>query len=64
MSTEGSADIYIYDIARNNFTQLTFSDESECCPVWTPNGERVVFSSSPAGVYLKNADGTGEALRL
>ena len=61
------ADIYIYDLARNNFTQLTFSDEGDCCPLWTPDGKRVVFSSSRGGapnLYLKNADGTGEVERL
>ena len=61
------SDIYIYDIARNNFTQLTFSDEGECCPVWTPDGEHVVFTSTREGtpnLYLKNADGTGEVERL
>ena len=64
---DGGSDIYIYDIARNNFTQLTFSAELECCPVWTPDGERVVFSSTRDGtpnLYVKSADGTGEVERL
>ena len=64
---EGGWDIYIYDIARNNFTQLTFHDAQECCPIWTPDGERVVFTSDrdgPLNLYLKNADGTGEVERL
>ena len=62
-----SSDIYIYDIARNNFIQFTFTESDECCPVWTPNGERIVFSSSRSGtpnVYVKNADGTGEVEQL
>ena len=59
-------DIYIYDIARNNFTQLTFSEDIKCCPLWTPDGRRVVFSSARdgQGIYVKNADGTGEVERL
>ena len=65
---EGGQDIYIYDIARNNFTQFTFTDGEECCPVWTPDGERVVFSArrgaEAANLYLRNADGTGEVERL
>ena len=63
----GGWDIYIYDIARNNLTQLTFGDTPDCCPVWTPDGERVVFSSAREGtptLYVKNADGTGEVERL
>ena len=63
----GGSDIYIYDIARNNFTQFTFTDGGECCPVWTPDGKRVVFLSTrdaSGNLYLKNADGTGEVERL
>ena len=62
-----SSDIHIYDLARNNFTQLTFTADGECCPVWMPDGERVVFTSTrdgPPNLYVKNADGTGEAERL
>ena len=64
---DGDWDIYVYDIARNNFTQLTFDDAPDCCPVWTPDGERVVFSSArdgTANLYVKNEDGTGEVERL
>ena len=63
----GNPDIHIYDNARNNFTQLTFTAENECCPVWMPDGERIVFASDRDGspnLYMKNADGTGEAERL
>ncbi|HIC28039.1 MAG TPA: hypothetical protein EYO85_01120, partial [Rhodospirillales bacterium] len=28
---DGDWDIYVYDIARNNFTQLTFDDAPDCC---------------------------------
>ena len=51
------------DIA-NNLTQLTFSAVGNCCPVWMPDGERVVFTSfldSTLNLYVKNADGTGDA---
>ena len=61
------SDIYIYDIGRNNFTQLTFHAADECCPLWTPDGEGVVFSSGRDGttsLFLKNADGTREVERL
>ena len=60
-------DIHIYDIARDNTTRLTFSAEGECCPLWTPDGQGVVFQSSrdgAANLYLKAADGTGQAERL
>ena len=57
-------DIHIYDIPRNRLTQLTFTAEGECCPVWTPDGARVVFLSTRDGtpnLYVQAADGTGEA---
>ena len=65
---EGGTDIHIYDVRRNNFTQLTFSAEGELAPLWTPDGEHVVFSSTRDGgamnLYVKAADGTGEVERL
>ena len=54
-------------LARNNFSQLTFSAQGNCCPVWSPTGEQVVFTSNRDGVprlYRKNADGTGDVERL
>ena len=60
-------DIHIYDLARRNFTQLTFSEEDERAPLWTPDGQRVVFTSNRDGarnLYVKNADGTGDVERL
>lgn len=67
----GNPDIHIYDIVRNNLTQLTFTAEAgtrfECCPVWMPDGERVVFASGRdrnVNLFAKNADGTGDAERL
>ena len=64
VDSSGSSDIHIYDIARNNLTQLTFTAEFECCPVWMPDGERLVFASARDGapnLYITNADGTGDA---
>ena len=67
VNDSGSRDIHVYDIARNNLTQLTFTAENECCLVWMPDGERIVFTSNRDGtpdLYMRNADGTGEAERL
>lgn len=63
----GDPNIYVYDIERNNFSQLTFDGQPDCCPVWTPDGARILFSSMRNGipnVYVKNADGTGEVERV
>jgi len=65
--TGGDSSIHVYDIERNNFTQFTFDGAAECCPVFTPDGERIAFASNRSGtpnLYIKNADGTGEVERL
>ena len=67
LDDEGGNDIYVYDIVRNSFTQLTFGDADDCCPLWTPDGRRIVFTSNrseTADLFVKNADGTGEVERM
>ena len=66
-TTNGNSDIFIYDISRNNFGQFTFDDSGDCCPLWTPDGMAVVWTSNRGGapnLYKKNADGTGEIERI
>ena len=60
----GNQDIWIWDIVRETMTRLTFFEGQDIQPIWTPDGNRIVFFSAreeEAGVYWKNADGTGEA---
>ena len=60
-------DIWIWDLTREGLTRLTFGREVDSNPVWTPDGRRIIFSSSRAGlpnVYWQPADGTGTADRL
>ena len=57
-------DIWIWDIARERLTRLTFDPLTDQRPIWTPDGERVVFSSDRNGrgnLFWKPADGTGAA---
>ena len=60
-------DIWIFDLASETMTQLTFDPTPDFVPVWTPDG-RVVFSSrredTRAQLFVKAADGTGIAERL
>jgi serine/threonine-protein kinase len=55
-------------IERGAMTRLTFTTGFDAFPVWSPDGERLAFSSSRDGhnwnLFLKRADGTGEAERL
>jgi serine/threonine-protein kinase len=48
-------------------TKLTFDPNLDCAPDWTPDGRRVLFSSTrdgPANLYAQAADGTGVVQRL
>ena len=64
-------DIWIYEWARDILTRLTFDSSNDLKPVWTPDGRRIVFSSTrtaqPASrpnLFWQKSDGTGEAQRL
>ena len=60
-------DIWIWDLARETLTRLTFDPDPDRYPVWTPDSTRVVFSSTADGqfnLYWKAADGTGTVDRL
>ena len=62
-------DIWVYDWARDTLTQLTFDSSQDSLPVWTPDGDRIVYSSDRAtpgigNLYWVNADGTGDVARL
>ena len=56
-------DIWIWDIAREALTRLTFGPAQEVIPLWTPDSRRIVYSSSatgPFGLFWKRADNTGQ----
>jgi Tol biopolymer transport system component len=60
-------DIWMLDLARETLTRVTFDPGVDSHPVWTPDGQRVVFRSSRAGpdnLFWQAADGTGAGERL
>jgi Tol biopolymer transport system component len=42
-----SADIWVYDLARNNLSRIT-SEGFNVGPQWTPDGKRLIYASVPA----------------
>jgi serine/threonine protein kinase/Tol biopolymer transport system component len=58
-----NADVWVYDVARGARTRFTFDATNlEFAPVWSPDGQRIVFASTRQGVtdlYVKSVLGTG-----
>jgi serine/threonine-protein kinase len=63
-------DVWISEIARGTLTRLTAETGNNDFPLWTPDGNRIVFLSdrnNAMSFYWKRADGTGpeeELLRV
>jgi len=65
---KNQADVWVYEWARDTLTRLTFDPAADGKPVWTPDGRRIVFTSTrnnaPPNLYWQRADGTGDVQRL
>jgi Tol biopolymer transport system component len=61
-------EVWVLDFARGTRTRLTFDDAIKTFPVWSPDGERVAYSSAQSGrpntIYVKNASGIGDPEKL
>jgi Tol biopolymer transport system component len=61
-------DIWVYEWERDSLARLTFAGESNSNPAWTPDGQRIVYSSHEKGgtynLWWIRADGGGNAQRL
>jgi Tol biopolymer transport system component len=47
----GTHDVWVYEISRNLRTRLTFDPADDTCPVWSPDGSSLAFSSNRRGFY-------------
>jgi serine/threonine-protein kinase len=67
-ATNPTADIWIHDLERGATTRLTFTNITDMAPIWSPDGEHIIFGSlrdaSVPNLHRKAADGSGEAERL
>ena len=66
-SSEAGDNIWLYDLARETLTRLTFEGRINATPIWTPDGRRIAFTSERTGapnVFWQPADGSGGAEQL
>jgi eukaryotic-like serine/threonine-protein kinase len=62
-----NADIWLFDVAQRRSTQLTFAEGSDRVPIWSPDGQWLVFASlrsGAPGMYRKRASGEQPEERL
>jgi len=62
-----SEDVWVHDLESGVSLPLTTSPATDATPVWTPDGERVIFRSTRDGasnLYSRRADGSDEVQRL
>ncbi len=69
VGSTGRADVWIYDLDRENLMRLTLNEGNDATPLWTPDGKRIIYYSSREGpllgnIYWKKADGIGEVEKL
>jgi serine/threonine-protein kinase len=60
-------DVWTYDVVRATLSRLTTDPASDTRPLWTPDGQRIIFTSRRAGypeLFWRPADGTGRDERL
>ena len=69
ISDGSQSDIWAYDIARDAMTRLTFHDDNDWSPIWSPDGKWIAYSSWRSDVgtfnlFVQRASGGGEPHRL
>jgi serine/threonine-protein kinase len=66
-SQDQEADLWLWNVTRSTLTRLTTTPDADYYPVWTRNGERIIFNSDALehrNLFWQAADGTGPVERL
>ncbi len=68
IETQNVGDIWVYEFERENLIRLTFDQADDMQPVWTPDGSRILYSSTretnTPNLFWKLSNGSGPAERL
>ena len=63
LSDLGDVDVGVVDLSRGTLTRITTDPGDDSAPLWSPNGQRLLFTSTRSGrpeLMWRSADGTGE----
>jgi len=47
----GNVDVWLLEIGRNVVSRFTSDAADDCCPIWSPDGTHIVFTSNRKGVF-------------
>jgi Protein kinase domain/WD40-like Beta Propeller Repeat len=63
---DGDHDIWVWDLAREMLTRVTTDAGVDHSPLWTPDGQRLIFTRGGdlGALFWQAADGSGPAERL
>ncbi len=62
-----NTDIWVLDTTRDALSRVTVDEAADANPVWTPDGQRIAFSSASEeapGIYWRRADASGDVVLL
>jgi Tol biopolymer transport system component len=62
-TVDGNSDIWVVDLVRHVPARLTSDRATDNLPIWSPDGNQVLFPSNRSGafdLYVKAANGTGQ----
>jgi serine/threonine-protein kinase len=61
---EDDPQIWIYDLSRDTLTRLTFQGKPNVDPIWTPDGQRIVYKGAGNRMFWQAADGSAVAEQI